>query len=153
MKKYLSIAAAALLLTLSIFSAGICASSLQLLTMEEAALPESKNFGFAAALRNDGPSITARDLEVPPGERSFPLMLGFTPKDGAAVDLDTLKLECLKSTTIDLTSRIRPYAAKDGVKVDSISLPPGSYRFRVAISDFKGKFSEKEFTVKVTVNY
>jgi len=153
MRKFLKIAGAALLLTLSLFSAGFCATSLQLLTMEEAALPEAKNFGFAAALRNDGPSITARDLEVAPGSRTFPLHVGFAAKDGAPVDISTLRLECLKSSTIDLTPRIRPYADKDGVKVDSISLPPGSYRFRVAISDFKGRFSEKEFMVKVSVNY
>ena len=153
MKKFLKITGAALLLTLCIFSAGTCAPSLQLLSMAEASLPEAKNFGFAAALRNDGPNISAKDLEVSPGEANFPLVLGFTAKEGAAVDLDTLKLECLKSTPIDLTARVRPYADKNGVRVDSISLPPGSYRFRVAISDFKGKFSEKEFTVKVSVNY
>lgn len=153
MKRVLKIAAAAFLLSLSLFSAGFAAAPLQLLTMEEAALPEAKHFGFAAALRSDGPSITARDLEVPPGEATFPLEVGFAAKDGTPVDLDTLKVECLKSAAVDLTPRIRPYAGKDGVKVDSVSLPPGSYRFRVAISDFKGRFSEKEFTVKVSVNY
>jgi len=153
MKKSLKMAGAALLLALFLFSAGFCATPLQLLTTEEAALPEAKNFGFAAALRSDGPSITARDLEVPPGEGTFPLQVGFAAKDGTPVDIDTLKLECLKSSSIDLTPRIRPYADQDGVKVESISLPPGSYRFRVAISDFKGRFSEKEFTVKVSVNY
>ena len=152
MEKFLKIAGAALLLTLCIFSAGTCATTLQLLTGAEAALPKSKNFGFAAALRNDGPSISAKDLVLAPGE-TFPLVVKFVARDGASVDIDTLKLECLKSTTIDLTPRVREYADENGVRVDSISLPPGSYRFRVAISDFKGRFSEKEFCVKVTVNY
>jgi hypothetical protein len=153
MRRFLNIAGVILLLTLTLVQAGTCAATLQLLTMEEAALPEARNFGFAAALRNDGPSITARDLEVTAGDRTFPLQVAFAPRDGAQVDVNTLKLECLKSTNIDLTPRIKPYADKNGVKVDSISLPPGSYRFRVAISDFRGRFSEKEFTVRVTVNY
>lgn len=153
MKRFLTIAGVLFLLTLTLAHSGICAAPLQLLTLEEAALPEAKSFGFAAALRNDGPSITARDLEVAAGDRTFPLEVAFAPKDGSQVDVGTLKMECLKSTTIDLTPRIKPFADKNGVKVDSISLPPGSYRFRVAISDFMGRFSEKEFTVRVTVNY
>lgn len=152
MKRSLKLAGAALLITLCLFSAALAAAALQLLTAEEAARPEAKNFGFAAALRNDGPSITAKDLEVPPGQ-TFPLAVAFTAKDGTPVDIETLKLECLKSTPIDLTARVKPHAGKEGVKVDNVSLPPGYYRFRVAISDIKGRFSEKEFLVKVSVNY
>ncbi|HBA89713.1 MAG TPA: hypothetical protein DCZ75_17505 [Geobacter sp.] len=153
MEKILKVAAAALLVTLCLFSVALAAAPLQLLSLEEAARPEARNFGFAAALRNDGPTISARDLEVPPGQTTFPLAVAFTAKDGTPVDINTLKLECLKSTPVDLTARVKPYAGKEGVNVDHISLPPGSYRFRVAISDFKGRFSEKEFTVKVSVNY
>lgn len=153
MKRNLKIVGAALMFTLCLFSAAISASVLQLLTTEEAARPEGKNFGFAAALRNEGPAIAAKDLEVPAGQESFPLVVGFTAKDGTPVDVDSLKLECLKSNPIDLTARVKPYTDKEGVKIDNISLPPGYYRFRVAISDFKGRFSEKEFCVKVSVNY
>lgn len=153
MKRFLKITGAAILMGLLFCSAALCASPLQLLTVEEAALPEAKNFGFATALRNDGPSIRVRDLEVPPGEKTFPLEVAFDEKDSTPVDVSTLKVECLKNNTIDLTPRIRPYAGKDGVKVASVSLPPGAYRFRVGISDCKGRFSEKEFMVKVSVTY
>lgn len=153
MKRLLRSTGAALLLTLALFSAALCAVPLQLLTAEEAALPGARNLGFASALRNDGPAIAASDIEVPPGAASFPLEVAFRARDGAPVDIRTLKLECLKNTTIDLSVRVSPYADEEGVKVDNVSLPPGYYRFRVGIGDFKGRFSEKEFTVKVSVNY
>lgn len=153
MRSSLNIAGTAFLLAICLFSAPLCAAPLQLLSAAEAALPESKNFGFASTLRNEGPAIAAQDLEVDAKDQTFTLLVAFTPKDGAAVDISTLKLECLKSSNIDLTPRIRDFANDEGIKADSISLPPGQYRFRVAISDFKGRFSEKEFMVKVLVNY
>jgi hypothetical protein len=153
MEKFLKIAAAVLLLTLWVVSDGTCAGALELLTREEAALPESKNFGFAAPLRDAGPAISVQDMEIGADRRSFPLVVGFAPKDGRPVDIVTLRLECLKSAPLDLTARIRPYAGKDGIKMDIVSLPPGFYRFRVAIGDCNGRLSEKEFTVKVSVTY
>lgn len=153
MRRVLNSVGAAFLLVICLFSAPVCAAPLQLLSTAEAALPEAKNFGFANSLRDEGPVIAAKDIVIDAKEQTFTLVVAFAPKDGAPVDISTLKLECLKSSTIDLTPRIRDFASKEGIKADSISLPPGQYRFRVAISDFNGKFSEKEFTVKVSVNY
>lgn len=129
------------------------AAPLQLLTGDEAALPEAKNFGFAGSLRQDGPVIVAQDVEVTGDTRTFPLSVGFAAREGAAVDLSTLRFESLKGESIDLTPRIRRYATKDGVKVDNVSLPAGTYRFRLGIGDVNGRFSETEFMVKVTVIY
>ena len=116
-------------------------------------MPEAKSFGFVTNLRNDGPTISVKDVEIGSGQQSFPLVIGFAAKEGGAVDVATLKLECLKSTPIDLTLRMKPYASRDGVKIDNVSLPPGSYKFRVAIGDANGRFSEKEFTVKVSMTF
>lgn len=134
-------------------TAGIAAEPVMLLTMEEAALPGSKSFGFAAHGGDDGPAILVKDLEVGADRGTFSLKVGFAPKSGGDVDLATLKLECLKSSPIDLTPRVMPYAGREGIVIERVSLPPGSYRFRVAIGDFNGRLSEKEFTVKVSVTY
>lgn len=123
-------------------------SPLILLSAEEAAMPGYRSFGFASNPQQDGPAITAQSMEIEEG-KPFPLHVGFSPKEGSPVNLSTLKLECLKSTPIDLTARVLPYAHRDGVKVDRVSLPSGSYRFRVSVGDINGRFSEKEFTVNV----
>lgn len=123
-------------------------SPLILLSAEEASMPGHRSFGFASSPQQDGPVITAQNVEIENGT-AFPLSIGFSPREGSPVNLATLKLECLKSTPIDLTARISPYAQSDGVRIDRVSLPSGSYRFRVSIGDVNGKFSEREFTVNV----
>ncbi len=153
MKKFPLIVVAAFLLSLGAISLGTCAATLELLTREEAALPEARSFGFSTSLRSDGPAIRVKDVEVGEGQPSFPLEVGFATRAGGAVDLATLKMECLKSTTIDLTPRIKPYATTEGVRIANVSLPPGLYRFRVAIGDVNGRMSEKDFTVKVSVKF
>lgn len=132
---------------------GVEHAPMALLTADEAALPAAKSFGFAKNLHNDGPAIAVEDMEIKVGRGVFSMVVNFTSKEGSPVDLTTLKLECLKSSTIDLTSRIRQYVDKDGIKIHSVALPDGMYRFRVSIGDVNGRLSEKEFTVKVSVAY
>lgn len=122
---------------------------LVLLSAREAAMPGSRSFGFATNPQQDGPGITVENLEMEEG-KPFPLSVGFIPKEGSPVNIATLKLECLKISPIDLTARVRPYAGGDGVSIDRVSLPAGSYRFRVSIGDVNGRFSEKEFSVNVS---
>lgn len=131
---------------------GAAEAPLILLSAEEAAMPGNRSFGFASSPQQDGPVITAQNMEIEEGT-AFPLTFGFTPKEGSPVNLATLKLECLKSTPIDLTARISPYAREDGVRVDRVSLPPGSYRFRVSIGDVNGRFSEREFSINVGASF
>jgi hypothetical protein len=126
---------------------------LLLLSDAEAALPGAKRFGFAASLRNEGPAITVEDMEIPSGREPFPMVVKFIPKDGHPVKIATLKLECLKTKPLDLTSRVMPYAGKDGIRIDRVSLPEGNYRFRISIGDYNGRFSEKDFTIRVSGNF
>ena len=122
---------------------------LQLLTAEEAARPEEKNYGFASTLPDNGPVIGVPKLEVIEG-KPFALVVRLTPRDGAAPDPATLRVECLKSPAIDLTPRIRPYVSQEGVNIDSVTLPAGLHHFRVSVSDVQGRLSEKDFTVVVS---
>ena len=123
--------------------------SLQLLTAEEAARPEEKNYGFATPLPDNGPIIGVPKLEVVEG-KPFALVVSLAPRDGAAPDPSTLHVECLKSPAIDLTPRIRPYVSQDGVNIERVTLPAGLHHFRVSISDALGRLSEKDFTVMVS---
>lgn len=124
-----------------------------LLTADEAALPAAKSFGFAKNLHSDGPEIAVEDMEISTGRGPFPMVVNFIPRNGIPVDTATLKLECLKSSTIDLTPRIEQYVDKDGIKIDNVALPDGIYRFRISVGDINGRLSQKEFTIKVFVAY
>jgi hypothetical protein len=125
--------------------------ALDLLSPEEAARPAAKAYGFASQERSEGPIISVvspiEDAEEGPISA---LRVKFTPRAGDRVDLTSIKLECLKETPLDLTPRIRPYLTRDGINAEKVRLPEGIYRFRVGIADYQGRFSEKEFTVKVS---
>jgi hypothetical protein len=120
-----------------------------LLTVEEAARPAQRSYGFAANLADSGPSIDVPNLEEKES-RPFALMVRFNARDGAAPDLATLRVECLKSPVIDLTPRLKPYFTSEGVKIDRTTLPPGLHNFRVSVSDVRGRLSEKDFTILVS---
>lgn len=125
---------------------------LTLLTDEEAARPAAKNYGFSEALKEDGPAISAKDLEIS-GAEPFQFSIAFTPRDRVEVDLSTLKITCTKADPIDLTPRLQTFATAKGIFVDKTILPEGLYRFRVGIGDYQGRLSQKEFTLNVSYKY
>jgi hypothetical protein len=125
--------------------------ALQLISPEEAALPDAKTFGFSGRAVSGGPEITVESpLEGAEQSSAINLRITFTPHDTEIVALSTLKLEYLKQTPLDLTLRIKPFASGNGVSANKVKLPPGLHRFRVSITDSSGRFSEKDFTVLVS---
>lgn len=127
-------------------------ATVQLMTDEEAALPERKQqLGFAGAPADTGPAILIRK----PGDgvsvaAGFPLVIQFSAATGRTIDPGSIRLVCLKQPLVDLTPRIRPYASEKGVSIDRVTLPPGLYRLRVSLADSRGDTSEREFSLTVT---
>jgi len=122
---------------------------LELLSVEEAARPADRSFGFSAKNADDGPVIDVSNLEVQEA-KPFALKVRVKARDGSAPDLTTLRVECLKTPIVDLTPRLKSYINSEGVLVNQTTLPPGLHQFRVGISDARGRFSEKDFTILVS---
>ena len=125
---------------------------LQLLTAEEAARPEPRSYGFASPLSDKGPDIEIPELEATEAN-PFALKIHLSPRDGAAPNLATLRMESLKSPAIDLTPRILQYVTQDGINIDRVALPAGMYRFRVSVSDVRGRLTEKDFVIMVSAKF
>jgi len=121
-----------------------------LLTEEEAAMGEEKVFGFSSSLPKDGPIIKVlqpkvdSDLHTP-----FKLHVRFIPKEGSEVNLASLKVEALKIVNVNITPRLLPYAAKDGIKMDNVTIPSGRHRIRVTILDTLGRETQEIFAIHV----
>lgn len=125
--------------------------AVNLLTEEEASLQEAKDFGFAAEdMPKDGPNIKVlspdrdRDLQSP-----FKLAVRFEPRPGSKVDLSTLRVECLKIITVDLTSRVRPYVTSNGINMENVKIPAGNHRIRVSVADTVGNVTVEIFNIRV----
>ena len=126
-------------------------AELQLLSPDEAAAPGAKQFGFSGKASHDGPGITIESPgEVNQKEGITTLKIRFEPQKADGIDLNSIKLECLKQNPIDLTERIKPYANENGVQADRVKLPLGRHRFRISVADQKGRLSEKDFTILVS---
>lgn len=121
-----------------------------LLTEQEATMAEEKAFGFAEALPKNGPIIKIllpkldSDLHSP-----FKLHVRFIPKEGSEVNLASLKVEALKIVNVNITPRLLPYAAKDGIKMDNVTIPSGRHRIRVTILDTLGRKTQEIFAIHV----
>lgn len=156
--KKLRIISAAAILSWTLLPAGLLAdpgrsnsSIVQLITPEEAAQPNAhlKTGMFGWKEPSDGPTIEFRaptpDTEV---AKPIPIEIDFK-ENQAPVDLSTLQVSYLKVIAIDITDRIKPYATKNGIKIEKADLPAGSHRVRFSIRDMQNNLSEK--TLKVTI--
>jgi len=125
---------------------------LELITTEEAATPElpPSALHIDVALPGEGPEV---DVLTPENGKPYKppveISIRFIPKDGADIDLSTLKVEYLKFITIDLTKRVRPYATKEGIEIPKTSLPSGTHTIRLTIGDVSGGITRRIFYVKV----
>lgn len=107
-----------------------------LLTAEEARLPEGSHPMGRAITRGPGVQVLSPTDVV---ANAFALEVKFEPRGGTRIDLSTLKVEYLKSPTVDLTDRIRPHAREDGISAGSLRVPVGEHRLRVSVRDIEGR--------------
>lgn len=123
----------------------------QLITPEEAALPDDTQVWRRKKSSADGPGI---EISSPSEESTydgpFPINVRFTVgTSGQPVDMDSLKLEYKKAWGIDITSRVRDYIVEDGIRVDAADLPGGRHSVEIFISDVEKNRSSRIFTVTV----
>lgn len=113
-------------------------------------MAEEKVFGFSASLPHEGPVIKvlqpSLDSEL---HNPFKLHVRFVPRDGADVNLNTLKVEALKIINVNITARLLPYATKDGIKMDKVEIPSGRHRIRVSLKDTSGRETQEVFAINV----
>jgi hypothetical protein len=125
------------------------ARATQLITEDEAKLPPPK--GAIATDRRGilrGPKV---EIVSPSNTVSSPLklQLKFESFGGAKIDPDSVKVMFLRTPNVDLTSRVKPFIAADGINMQDAELPPGEYMVRVDIKDSDGRPGTASFILKV----
>ena len=111
-------------------------AQVQLVTDEEARLPEAGNLLTRAITR--GPAVRlASAAEV--SASSFPLEIRLEARGGARIDASSLKVEYLKSPTIDLTGRIQGLLRDNVITAPAVRVPAGLHRLRVSVQDSDGR--------------
>ncbi len=120
-----------------------------LISADEAKLPPPKG-AIAVATRGitRGPKIAyvgAADETKSP----MRLQLKFESFGGAKIDTDSLKVTYIKSPSVDLTPRLKPFVKPDGIDMPDAELPAGDHVIRVDVKDLEGRTASTSFTLKV----
>jgi len=125
--------------------------AMTLLTEEEGAMKNAPFGSFEIGrVMNTGPGIEVLEPKIEGGKKSpIKVIILFLTKEGQEIDLSTLKVECLKFFTIDLTDRVLPFTTKDGITIENAKLPLGKHTLRLTIGDVQGGMTQEVFNVKV----
>ncbi len=141
----LRILAAALTFTAS----GMAQAQLQLITPDEAKLPNAAQVTTRGVTRGPGvkqvsPDPAAKGLKGP-----VDLKIAFEPRGGAKIDADSVTLTYMKTPAVDLTSRVKGGIKADGIDVSKASLPPGDHQIRVTVKDSEGRQTSQTVSINV----
>jgi hypothetical protein len=119
-----------------------------LITPEEAQLPTPKDV-YAGRAVTRGPRIDLADPDSHDVRSPLRLQLKFRGFGGARINLDSLRVTYVKTPTVDLTSRVRPFADPNGIEIPQALAPPGEHMLRVEIQDSEGRRTATTFLLSV----
>ena len=75
--------------------------------------------------------------------------LKFQTYGGSKVDLEAVQATYLRTPSVDLTPRIKPFVNATGIDVPAAELPPGEHIVRIDIKDSDGRAATANFVLKV----
>ena len=129
------------------------ASALELITAEEAALPDA--IGANAKLGLRGVTRAPKVLVIAPAPDAgvvrspLDLVLKFETHGGAVIEPQSVKVTYLKKPAINLTQRIGKLIKATGIEVNSAQTPPGTHYIRVEVKDNAGRIGSTTFALAV----
>ena len=126
--------------------AATAADAATLITEAEAKLPAAAgNVTMRGITR--GPSVKL----VNPAETKSPfdLKVKFEAQGGAAIEPGSVKVVYLKSPTVDITDRVKPFVTADGIDMTKAEIPAGQHAIRIDVKDSEGRAGST--TVQLTV--
>jgi hypothetical protein len=127
---------------LSFWASQSCAQ-FQLITGAEAALPDAPARIATRASLVRGPRI---EMASPSGDQAISdtgkFHVKFLPRGGPKVDPKSVRVTYVKSTSIDLTSRVAPYLSETGIEIPDAQLAGGKHLIKIEVRDLEDRKSE-----------
>ena len=138
--------AALLFASLSSAHAGVV-----LISDDEGRLPPPQQVASSRGITR-APRIELSPLDDGQLHSPIHFKLTFRAFGGSTIDPNSLTMTYLRSSGVDLTSRVRPYANAQGIDILDAEAPPGEHMIKVTISDLEGRQGVASFTLTVTPN-
>jgi len=121
-----------------------------IVTEEEAKLPPPKEMPPPSDRGiTRGPKIELDQDDKAALQAPMHLKVKFKTFGGSAIDLGAFWATYIKNPTVDLTSRIRPFAQQSGIDIPDAQLPPGEHFIQFGIKDSEGRTVSKIIKLKV----
>ena len=84
----------------------------------------------------------------------LPIDIDFAPGQGAAIDLDSLKVTVVTHTligdlTFDITAEVGAYASTAGIRADDALIPAGEHTVTISVADTLQRQAEQSLTITV----
>ena len=125
------------------------ASAMELITQEEAKLPNgisgSRGITLGPLIILVSPPATAGMIKSP-----LNLKIKFESRGGVKVDEDSVVLTYQKNPPIDLTQRSRSFISMHGINIENATVPGGTHSIRVDVKDVQGRPNFLEFGFTIT---
>ena len=125
------------------------ASAMELITQEEAKLPDgisgSRGITLGPLIILVSPPATAGMIKSP-----LSLKIKFESRGGVKVDEDSVVLTYQKNPPIDLTQRSRSFISIHGINIENATVPAGTHSIRVDVKDVQGRSNFLEFGFTIT---
>ena len=123
------------------------ADAATLITDAEARLPAAAgNVTMRGITR--GPSVKL----VNPAETKSPfdLKVKFEAHGGATIEPGSVKVVYLKSPTVDITDRVKPFVSAEGIDMSKAEVPAGQHAIRIDVKDSEGRAGSTTVQLMVT---
>lgn len=140
----------ATLISMSLFTTACLAQGIQLVTPDEARLPNatgqitSRGVTRGPGIKQVSPDPAAKGLKGP-----VDLKIAFEPRGGSKIDPASVKLTYMKNPPVDLTDRAKGGIKPDGIELSRANVPAGDHQIRVTVKDDEGRQTSSVVTINV----
>lgn len=141
-----------LLIATSLYAAAaaVQAQTLQLITSDEAKLPNATGqIATRGITRGPGIKVLSPDPTLKSIKGPFDLKIAFEPRGGSKIDPASATITYLKTPAVDLTARVKSGIKPEGIEISKAAVPPGEHQIRVTVKDDEGRQTSQVVTLTV----
>jgi len=140
-----------ILIAAACFAGSAQAQTLQLITADEAKLPNAVGqIASRGVTRGPGIKMTSPDPAAKDHKGPIDLKIAFEPRGGSKIDASSVRVTYMKSPEVDLTERVKGGIKAEGIDVSKAVMPPGTHQIRVTVKDDEGRQTNSVLSLHVS---
>jgi hypothetical protein len=148
---WLDLARCGLSVALLFASLSLAQAGVVLITVDEARLPPPHQVAWSRGITR-GPRIELSAVDEGHLRSPFHFKVNFRAFGGSSIDPKSVAVTYVRSSNVDLTQRVRPFANASGIDIPEAEAPPGEHLIKVTVTDSEGRQGATNFTLSIAPN-